>query len=1348
MPRSRRPSLLAAALVLAAALLPAAAFQPRTPVALDALVIEAGPPPATAARAVAELPQDDALRAGWNCFSTANGGWATWIDARTGLPLLSRGGGIAWVPAANAAFPADDPLSLDRLEQLARAFLVQHGPLLGRWDGQLELDRVASGPVDEGRVWLVIFRQVVGGVPVDGARYEFQVSRGNLVAFGAARLAPVTRSVAPRVDVGAARAALDAYLAAGGTGLLAEAQPATLHLVPVDPRGPVRDAWTGARGAGLAHRLAWRFVLRAAGEAPTWVADVDADTGRVVAFHDDTKYERVQGGVFPVSNDGACPTGCEQAAFPLPFADVTQNGSALPASNDAGMYGCTTTGATIRTTLAGPYIRVHDTCGAVAETTTCDDPLDLGQGPGTDCVVPAGHSVGDTHSARSSFYHLNRVMQKGRAWLPDNAWLRSQVTDNVNLNSTCNAFWDGGSVNFYKSGGGCRNTGEIAGVFVHEWGHGLDNNDGGGYDNPSEAYADIVAFFETRESCVGRGFFMSGNCSGYGDACLDCTGIRDQDWNMHASHTPVTAAWVQANCGGGGGPCGGEVHCEGYLVAEVLWDLATRDLPAAGLDPATAWQTAEKLFYLSRKGSGGNAYNCSGSTSDGCGAGSWFQKILLSDDDDGNLGNGTPHAAAIFAAFKRHGIACGSASDPANQNSTTCGTLAKPQVAATPGSNSVTLNWNPVPGAAKYRILRNDLGCERAQIIIDNAAAPGTSYVDDGLPNSFTFYYRVQAVNGACESPVSECVSTAGQPFAGRVRFDAPAYGCAGSISLSVKDGNVAGASLTVTVASDSETQPETVVLTETPPNSDVFVGAIGTTTGAATHGDGLLRLADGDTITALYRDADSGLGQPATSWAAAPADCALPAIGGVQISGVTDGSAVVSWTTSEPTTGRVEWGMTAALGNATSDSQLATSHAVTIQPFVECANVQFRVFSTDAYGNTSTLDVGGAPWKLTAQKIPGALWRDDFETSSGWTLEGEWQIGAPQAKGTPGDPSVAFADAKVLGHDLSGLGAHPGDYEPHATERAISPVINASTLANGQLKFRRWLNTGGGGIASIEVKQGSKWTPVWTSDSVQGVAESGWSLQTVDLSPYANGNSALQFAFKQFGGPGSSGNRSGWNLDRVILRNGAQPDFAVCAACGAAPAFGGARAATDLDACADTGVSVAWDAAAGWGTGTAGTYAVYRDTTPNFTPGPANRRAAGLTGTSWTDTGAPNDATSYYLVRAENNETCGGGPANGGVVDANAVYAAVRPTTSRPAAAAVGDLGARLVNLATVNLAWAPAAGASGYSVYRSTSPATGYQQLAAQGATRFDDAGAGADGVSYFYSVRTVDACGRETP
>jgi hypothetical protein len=143
-----------------------------------------------------------------------------------------------------------------------------------------------------------------------------------------------------------------------------------------------------------------------------------------------------------------------------------------------------------------------------------------------------------------------------RGWLPANAWLQAQLITNVNLTQTCNAFYSpsNGTLNFYRSGGGCRNTGEIAAVFDHEWGHGMDDNDTGGVlSNSSEIYADIAAVLRLQASCVGYGFFQTidqgcgpttdgtgfnGNEAQVGAAhCnLDCSGVRGADWDKHADH--------------------------------------------------------------------------------------------------------------------------------------------------------------------------------------------------------------------------------------------------------------------------------------------------------------------------------------------------------------------------------------------------------------------------------------------------------------------------------------------------------------------------------------------------------------------------------------------------------------------------------------------------------------------------------------------------------------------------------------------------------------------------------------------------------------------------------------------
>jgi subtilisin-like proprotein convertase family protein len=929
----------------------------------DALVIEN--PAASldvATLPVESLPAAHPLRAGWDAFRAAYGtGLRVVLDRRSGTPLVVEGQGIPWIAGSGNELSDPAPPTLVSLEASLRRFVAANRSLLLAADADLVLDADASGRLTPD-LWQVVFDRVVSGVPVAGERYVFTIGHGNLISFGAPRWSRIDIDPVPSLAPAEALRLLYRYLGLAGTEEIRVVEPGTLWLIAL--RAPDAGAvpYDGPPGAGHASALAWRITLRVDGEPGLWVGLVDAHTGGVLAFYDDARYAQVKGGVYPETDDGICPSGCEQPNYPMPSVNVTVGGS--PATTNAmGLFDCLPGGATATTALSGPYVRVSDTCGAVNESVTCDADLDLRTSAGTDCAVPAGSSPGNTHAARSSLYHLNRAKEHARAWLPSNTWLGQQLTDNVNINATCNAYWDG-TVNMYRSGGGCNNTGENAGVVQHEWGHGMDQNDGGGYDNPSEAYADISEFLFDHTSCIGRGFFQSGNCGGYGNACLDCSGIRDMDWDRRVEHTPSTPAnFAQDNCGGGSGPCGREVHCEGYIGGETLWDLATRDLPAAGLDAATAWQLADRLWYISRAGSGGNAYNCSLPNSDGCAATSWFSKLRSVDDDDGNLSNGTPHGAAIFAAFDRHAIACGSAADPSNQSSSSCPALGAPTLSATAASSSVTLSWTAVPDAASYRILRNDVDCSYAFAVVATVAAPATSYNDTGLANGFTEHYRVQAVgaNSACDGPVSSCQAATPQPFAGTIALDQAAYACSATILVSVTDANIGAPTTTATIASTTETSPETITLTEVSPGSATYTGAIATTAGPQ-GGDGLLSLSHGDTVTARYVDADDGQGgMNLTREATATGDCVPPVISNVQAVDVTGNAARITWTTDEGSTSVVHYGTAPPPDSTTSSAARVTSHSVPLGGLAECTGYAYSVESVDAPGNGALDDAGGA---------------------------------------------------------------------------------------------------------------------------------------------------------------------------------------------------------------------------------------------------------------------------------------------------------------------------------------------------------------------------------------------------
>ncbi len=870
------------------------------------------------------------IQSGWASFKDREGpDWDVYLDARSGAPILVQGQGIPLVPGGGNALASTQPVTLDSLASLLRGFVAKNASLLLADDKELALDAEGSGQITPD-LWQVVFAHHVAGVPVAGDRYVFYVGHGNLIAFGASRWSPVAAGAAARISRQEAFAFLSNHLRLDDGDQVDVYDLGTLVYVPTAAAGTGLDSFDGAVGTGYQAVLAWRIALYVDGEPGALEGLVDAHSGAILSVRDLAQYARVKGGVFPVSDDGICPGGCEQGSVPMPSANISI-GTNNQTAGSMGLFSCTPGGSTAVTTLAGPYIRVADSCGAVSISTTCDSDLDLGTSEGTDCGVPVGSSPGNTHAARTSFYHLNRIKEHVRAWLPSNAWIDQRLTTNVNINNTCNAYWSGGAsgtVNFYRSGGGCRNTGEISSILLHEWGHGLDDNDGGGMDNPSEAYSDITAFMVNHASCMSRGFSDT-NCGGYGNACLSCTGIRDSDWNQRTNHAPQTPENWPSSCPVGTGPCHKEVHCEAALAAETLWDLTVRDLPAAGIDQPTAWQIVDRLWFKSRQGSGGDAYTCGSPASNrSCAATSWFTKLRTIDDDDGNLANGTPHAAQIFSAFSRHNIPCGASTDAANRNTSSCPSLVAPTVATTPGFGQVALSWTAVPNAAAYNVLRNDQGCNWGYTIV--ATVSGTTYTDTNLPDYYPVYYAIQPVgsNSACVGPLSACtMAQAGGPrasYAGSARVaDSCSAGGAGANDGIYDAGELI--QFSVTIRNDGVVQLTGVTATVTPTTAGVTmvagtagypnlaVGATGSSTSPHFKAQLPPTLACGSPINYnLTINADQGswsgsfsqtVGQPLTTGGTVLSESFS---GGIPVAwevsdGGDGGGAAATWTTANP---------------------------------------------------------------------------------------------------------------------------------------------------------------------------------------------------------------------------------------------------------------------------------------------------------------------------------------------------------------------------------------------------------------------------------------------------------------
>ena len=666
-------------------------------------------------------------------FDLRTGGWGTLIPSLPIIPGDGVGNRLDWAEL-DAGAPRDQA-------ELRRLVDARFRRFIDRFAGALRLDpselsRPRISIHDDGELIQIYAGRQVGGVPVRDSYLTATIGHGNLILFGTRNWAPIDRGLLPRTSRPDAERSLGGYLRdVEPTGYRSDAR---LELVPAATR------------SGVTYRLAWVLAPEFDGLGGRWEALIDADSGDALAFRDLNQYAHTRaatGGVFPVSNDGLVPDGVEQAWWPMPYTDISSGAGTV--FTDAGGNVPPGVTGTMTTTLDGLFVTINDDCGSISESS--DGNINMGTSGGTDCATPPGASNGNTHSSRSGFYELNRMIEVAQSHLPSNNWLQDTLTANMNGSGffLCNAFWSG-SVNFYRSAAGCSNTGELAGVFDHEWGHGMDDNDANpNISSPGEGIADIYAALRLNDSCIGRNFLVGTPCSGYGDPCIECDGVRDIDWANRQSGEPHDLDWINANCGG-------TSHCEGAVYAEAVWDLYTRDLAAAPFDlnSDTAREIVMRLTFLGA-GMVGSWYGAS----DGCNADGGYLNYLAVDDDNGNINDGTPHMTAIFDAYDRHGIACAT---PTPQNAGCSGTPdVAPVVTGTPLDQGVELTWTPVTGASAYRVYRTDgvFACDFGKTVATETT--GTSFNDSNLLNGRNYSYNVAAIGPAdsCIGPTSACTT-------------------------------------------------------------------------------------------------------------------------------------------------------------------------------------------------------------------------------------------------------------------------------------------------------------------------------------------------------------------------------------------------------------------------------------------------------------------------------------------------------------------------------------------------------------------------------------------------------------
>jgi len=354
-------------------------------------------------------------------------------------------------------------------------------------------------------------------------------------------------------------------------------------------------------------RLAWTFTLESESliepEARRyWVAAA----GEPEVLHWESEIFHTHNGTVSGNYWSASPFGATVNQG-LRHLEVRRTGAGggMSVTAENGLYGFTSGAgnALIRAALFGPNANVDNDAGAdmeVSASGTQQSPISLNLGASNEFTF-----------AQVSAFQWTNIAHDLAADILDPGDLPN-LTTRVNINSSCNAFWNGNSINFFRAGGNCPNT-AYGDVVLHEYGHGVDARKGGILDGGlSEGFGDAMALLGTRQSCLGRDFLGAGTC------------LR-----------PATDVILWPPAAGEG------VHAIGRRYAGFSWELIEQLRNTYSDDGA--FDIAARLILgaaLANPSDIPDAVHLS----------------FLIDDDDGNLANGTPHFAELAAAADSRNI--------------------------------------------------------------------------------------------------------------------------------------------------------------------------------------------------------------------------------------------------------------------------------------------------------------------------------------------------------------------------------------------------------------------------------------------------------------------------------------------------------------------------------------------------------------------------------------------------------------------------------------------------------------------------------------------------------------------
>lgn len=355
----------------------------------------------------------------------------------------------------------------------------------------------------------------------------------------------------------------------------------------------------------------------------------------------------------------------------------------------------------------------------------------------------------------------------------------------------------------------------------------------------------------------------------------------------------------------------------------------------------------------------------------------------------------------------------------------------------------------------------------------------------------------------------------------GLIELDAASYTCSGDvISIRLEDYDLLGTGSKAITIQSTYPNSKSVTLLETPASSGIFTGSIST---APAAGPEVLAVANGNTISVSYTDADDGHGGTnVVKTATAAADCVAPVISNVAFTNLGTDTVTVTWTTDEPANSRVTYGTSSPPATNQDDlTHFTTSHSVTLTGLNNCTPYLVSVTSADPAGNGTTDTKGGAYYTITTWGTVYKLGPYDVESgTAGWTMTGQWHR----------DNCKAHSGIYAF---KAGSTTCPGEYAPLTTSNLTwdSDIFLGPPGSNYYLNFWQYYDTEGGYDycrPQVSTDGGNTWTLLERQYSGHFV-DGRWYKSSYSLNGYSG---SIRIGFQLT--TDNYVNYEGWYLDDI----------------------------------------------------------------------------------------------------------------------------------------------------------------------------------------------------------------------